>query len=67
MGIIKSLSEIESLVKIVNNIGGVYFVFVFSGFFVFWWRDDVCGVLVGIMRYINKVYIVWVILESMCY
>lgn len=32
-----------------EDINGVYFVFVLSGFGVFYWDMDVCGVILGII------------------
>lgn len=48
-GLIKMASDIESFVGIVEDVVGVLFVFVFSGFFVLRWCEDVCGVIVGLM------------------
>lgn len=62
-GIIFLVFEVEKLVEQVEDNGGVYIVLVFFGFFVLYWCLDVCGVIVGFICYVNKNYIVCVVLE----
>ncbi|KAI3684323.1 hypothetical protein L6452_33545 [Arctium lappa] len=44
---------------------GVHFVPAFNGLFAPWWRDDTCGVCIGITRFTYKSH--RAVLESMCF
>lgn len=45
LGFVDKLSVIIELVELVEDNGGVVFVIVFSGLFVFYWIDDVKGII----------------------
>lgn len=62
-GLIVCVVEIEVLVVLVLDSGGVYLVLVYIGFGVFYWDLYVCGVLFGLICGSGCVYIVWVVLE----
>ncbi|KAI7980941.1 Glycerol kinase [Camellia lanceoleosa] len=67
LGLIKTASETEDLAMQVDSTGGIYFVPAFNGLFAPWWRDDACGVCIGITRFTNKFHIARAVLESMCF
>ncbi|XP_028068881.1 glycerol kinase-like [Camellia sinensis] len=51
----------------VDSTGGVYFLLAFDGLFTPWWRDDACGVCIGITRFMNRFHIARAVRESMCF
>jgi len=65
--LIQSSAEVESLARIVDDNGGIYFVPAFSGLFAPHWRSDARGVIVGLTRYINKGHIARATLEATAY
>ncbi|MGB9669245.1 MAG: glycerol kinase GlpK, partial [Anaerolineales bacterium] len=64
LGLISKSSEIETLARMVQDNGGIYFVPAFSGLFAPYWRADARGVIVGLTRYINKGHIARAALEA---
>ncbi|MEO7913383.1 MAG: FGGY-family carbohydrate kinase, partial [Roseiflexaceae bacterium] len=64
LGLISSSSEIESLAKLVEDNGGVYFVPAFSGLFAPYWKSDARGAIVGLTRYVNKGHLARAVLEA---
>jgi glycerol kinase len=46
LGMIHSSAEVESLARLVDDNGGIYFVPAFSGLFAPHWRSDARGVIV---------------------
>ncbi|KAJ8034355.1 Glycerol kinase 3 [Holothuria leucospilota] len=67
MGMIKDASEIESLAKLVDNTGGVYFVPAFSGLFAPYWQNDARGIICGLTQFSNKAHIARAVLEAVCF
>lgn len=59
--------DIEYFVKKVEDNGGVYVVFVFIGFGVLYWDMYVRGVIFGLIRGVNRNYIIRVVLECIVY
>jgi glycerol kinase len=64
LGMISSSPEIESLAKLVEDNGGVYFVPAFSGLFAPYWKSDARGAIVGLTRYVNKGHLARAVLEA---
>ncbi len=67
LGIIEKSSEVETLAKMVDDNGGIYFVPAFSGLFAPHWRSDARGVIAGLTRFINKGHIARAALEATAY
>ncbi|THG14930.1 hypothetical protein TEA_015394 [Camellia sinensis var. sinensis] len=67
LGLIRTASEIGDLAMQVDSTGGVYFLLAFDGLFTPWWRDDACGVCIGITRFMNRFHIARAVRESMCF
>lgn len=60
-------SEIDGLVKSVDDNGDVYFVPAFSGLFAPHWDDEARGIICGITEETQKGHIVRAALESVCF
>lgn len=67
MHVIDSAAESESLARLVDDNGGVYFVPAFSGLFAPYWRSDARGAIVGLSRYNTNAHLARATLESICY
>lgn len=67
MEIIKDISEIDELMKSVEDNGDVYFVPAFSGLFAPHWDSEARGIICGITEETKKGHIVHAALESVCY
>jgi glycerol kinase len=63
----ESSREVEDFAKQVEDAGGIYFVPAFSGLFAPYWRSDARGVIVGMMRYVNKYHVARAALEATAY
>jgi len=64
LGLIETSSDVETLARIVNDNGGVYFVPAFSGLYAPYWKDSARGVIAGLTRYVNKGHIARAALEA---
>ncbi|AKS31475.1 glycerol kinase GlpK [Mycolicibacterium goodii] len=67
MHVIDTAAESESLARLVDDNGGVYFVPAFSGLFAPYWRSDARGAIVGLSRYNTNAHLARATLESICY
>jgi len=63
-GLITSSPEIESLARLVEDNGGVYFVPAFSGLYAPYWKHNARGVIAGLTRYSNKSHLARAALEA---
>jgi len=63
-GLIASSPEIESLARLVEDNGGVYFVPAFSGLYAPYWKHNARGVIAGLTRYSNKSHLARAVLEA---
>jgi len=63
-GLITSSPEIESLARLVEDNGGVYFVPAFSGLYAPYWKHNARGVIAGLTRYSNKSHLARAVLEA---
>jgi len=63
-GLITTSPEIESLARLVENNGGVYFVPAFSGLYAPYWKHNARGVIAGLTRYSNKSHLARAVLEA---
>jgi glycerol kinase len=63
-GLITSSAEIESLARLVEDNGGVYFVPAFSGLYAPYWKHTARGVIAGLTRYSNKSHLARAALEA---
>jgi glycerol kinase len=63
-GLITKSAEIESLARMVDDNGGVYFVPAFSGLYAPYWKHNARGVIVGLTRYSNKNHLARAVLEA---
>ena len=57
VGIIDKYSDVEELMRTVEDTGDVYFVPAFNGLFAPYWRPDARGTIVGITQYTNRGHI----------
>jgi glycerol kinase len=64
LGLIEKSSDIESLARMVNDNGGLYFVPAFSGLYAPYWKDNARGVIAGLTRYANKGHFARAVLEA---
>lgn len=67
MEIIKDISEIDELMKSVEDNGDVYFVPAFSGLFAPHWDSEARGIICGITEETQKGHIVTAALEAVCF
>ena len=67
LGIISGASQSESLARLVEDNGGVYFVPAFSGLFAPYWRSDARGAIVGLSRFNTNAHLARATLEAICY
>ncbi|KAK7086368.1 hypothetical protein SK128_004638 [Halocaridina rubra] len=65
--IIKSSSDMESLVTSVKDSGGVYFVPAFSGLYAPYWRSDARGTICGLTQASTGAHIARAALEAVCF
>jgi len=63
-GLITTSPEIESLARLVEDNGGVYFVPAFSGLYAPYWKHNARGVIAGLTRYSNKSHLARAVLEA---
>jgi glycerol kinase len=63
-GLIATSPEIESLARLVEDNGGVYFVPAFSGLYAPYWKHNARGVIAGLTRYSNKSHLARAVLEA---
>jgi glycerol kinase len=63
-GLITKSAEIESLARMVDDNGGVYFVPAFSGLYAPYWKHNARGVIVGLTRHSNKSHLARAVLEA---
>jgi glycerol kinase len=63
-GLITASPEIESLARLVEDNGGVYFVPAFSGLYAPYWKHNARGVIAGLTRYSNKSHLARAVLEA---
>lgn len=63
----KEFSDIDPLVKSVEDNGDIYFVPAFSGLFAPHWDDEARGIICGITEETQKGHIVRAALESVCF
>jgi glycerol kinase len=63
-GLIASSPEIESLARLVEDNGGVYFVPAFSGLYAPYWKHNARGIIAGLTRYSNKSHLARAVLEA---
>jgi len=63
-GLISTSPEIESLARLVEDNGGVYFVPAFSGLYAPYWKHNARGVIAGLTRYSNKSHLARAVLEA---
>jgi glycerol kinase len=63
-GLIATSPEIESLARLVDDNGGVYFVPAFSGLYAPYWKHNARGVIAGLTRYSNKSHLARAVLEA---
>jgi glycerol kinase len=64
LGFIQQSSEIEGLVRSVDDNGGVYFVPAFSGLYAPHWKEHARGVICGLTRFVTKGHIARAALEA---
>jgi glycerol kinase len=67
LGMIQKSSDVESLARMVEDNGGVYFVPAFSGLYAPYWKDSARGVIAGLTRYANKGHLARAVLEATAY
>ena len=63
-GLITTSPAIESLARLVEDNGGVYFVPAFSGLYAPYWKHNARGVIAGLTRYSNKSHLARAVLEA---
>jgi glycerol kinase len=64
LGILREVSEVETLAASVADNGGAYIVPAFSGLFAPYWRADARGAIVGLTRFVTKAHLARAALES---
>ena len=64
LGLINQSSEIESLARLVEDNGGIYFVPAFSGLYAPHWNHNARGLIAGLTRYTNKGHLARAVLEA---
>jgi glycerol kinase len=64
LGLIEKSADVETLARIVDDNGGIYFVPAFSGLFAPYWRSDARGAIVGMTRYVTKGHMARAVLEA---
>ncbi len=64
LGMIEKSADIETLARLVQDNGGVYFVPAFSGLYAPYWKENARGVITGLTRYANKGHLARAVLEA---
>jgi glycerol kinase len=64
LGMIEKSADIETLARLVQDNGGVYFVPAFSGLYAPYWKENARGVIAGLTRYANKGHLARAVLEA---
>ncbi|MEO3939108.1 glycerol kinase GlpK [Dermatophilaceae bacterium Soc4.6] len=67
LGLIRTVSEIETLARTVSDTGGCYLVPAFSGLFAPHWNPSAQGLVVGLTSYVTKAHLARAVLESVAW
>eukprot|EP01038_Epipyxis_sp_PR26KG_P005381 gene5381-7460_t len=64
MELISSFNETEKYALSVESNNGLYFIPAFSGLFAPYWRNDACGIIVGLSAFHTKAHIIRAAIEA---